>query len=156
MEIRQAALKDFNVILKLKLESKEEEKKINPSLKPIQDVKKHYGEYLHNDLSSEWRAVFVAEENNTMLGLAIGKIYRTLKVAGYERSGYISNVYIKKEFRRKGIALELVKEVIKWFKQKGATNITLELYKNNSAATSLYHKMGFTDHCIKMKKKIEN
>ncbi len=156
MEIRQATIKDFDGILNIKLEAKEEEREFNQFLKPVRDVKEHYEKYLRNDLSSEWRAVLVAEENSKIIGLVVGKIYRTLKISGYERSGYISNVYIRKEFRRKGIACELVEEVIKWFKQKEATNITLEIYKNNKPAIDLYHKLGFIDHCIAMKKQIGN
>lgn len=155
MEIRKADLKDFDELLKLKLESKEEERKFNNSLKPVQDVKDYYEVYLRNDLSSDWRAVFVAEENNSMIGLAVGKIYRTLRVAGHERSGYLSNVYVKKEFRRKGIGLELTKEILNWFKQKGSTNVTLEIYPGNTAAVGLYQKFGFKNHCFIMKSRIE-
>ncbi len=156
MEIREATIKDFDGILNIKLEAKEEEREFNQFLKPVRDVKEHYEKYLRNDLNSEWRAVFVAEDNCKIIGLVVGKIYRTLKISGYERSGYISNVYIKKEFRGKGIACKLVEEVIKWFKQKGATNITLEIYKNNKAAINLYQKFGFLEHCITLKKKIDN
>lgn len=154
MEIREATIKDFDEILKIKLEAKEEEREFNQFLKPVRDVKEHYEKYLRNDLASEWRAVFIAENNSKLIGLVVGKIYRTLKISGYERSGYISNVYIKKEFRRKGIACKLVEEVIKWFKQRGATNITLEIYKSNKAAISLYHKFGFLEYYIMLKKKI--
>ncbi len=152
MEIKQASLKDFDEIIKLKLESKEEERDFNRNLKPVEDVKMHYEKYLRNDLSSEWRVVFIAEEEGTIVGLVVGKIYRTLKIAGYERSGYISNVYVKKKSRRKGIGLKLVEKVVEWFKQKGATNITLELYKDNDAAVNLYQRLGFKEHTIIMKK----
>ena len=66
MEIRKAAPEDFDEILILKLESKEEERKFNQFLKPVPDVKKHYEKYLSNDLNSKWRVVFVAEENNAI------------------------------------------------------------------------------------------
>ncbi len=155
MEIRKADLNDFNELLKLKLESKEEERKFNNSLKPVEDVKDYYRTYLRNDLGSDWRAVFIAEDNNSMIGLAVGKIYRTLMVAGYERSGYLSNVYVKKEYRRKGVAFKLTKEILKWFKQKGAVNVTLEIYPDNTAAEGLYKKFGFKNHSSIMKSRIK-
>ena len=79
MEIRQATIKDFDEILKIKLEAKEKEREFNQFLKPVRDVKAHYEEYLRNDLSSEWRVVLVAEENSKIIGLIVGKIYRALR-----------------------------------------------------------------------------
>jgi len=154
MEIKKATMDDFNEVLNLKLESKTEERKLNEELEPVEKVKKHYEEYLKNDLQSKWRAVFVAIEDNQIIGLATGKIYRTLYVCGFERCGFISNVFVKKEFRKRNIAKKLIEELIKWFKEMKATKLSLELYENNIPAINLYHKLGFKNYSIKMRKNI--
>jgi len=152
MEIRKATMQDFEEVLKIKLESKQEERSINKELKPVEEVKEYYKGYLRNDLSRDWRAIFIAIENNKVIGLITGKIYRTLKIAGYERCGYISNLYVKEEFRKKGIAEKLVEEATAWFKRKGAVKISLEIYEINDKAVNLYHKLGFKNYSVKMKK----
>jgi len=154
MDIRKATMKDFDKVLKIKLESKEEERKFNNELEPIEKVKTHYEEYLKNDLNNEWRAVFVATENNKLIGFVTGKIYRTLYVSGFHRCGFISNVFVKKEFRKRKIAENLISELVNWLKKKGATRLSLELYENNTPAINLYHKLGFKNYSIKMRKKI--
>ena len=97
MEIRKATMKDFEEVLKIKLESKEEERKFNDELEPVEKVRGYYEEYLENDLSSEWRAIFIAIEDKQTIGLITGKIYRTLYVCGFQRCGFISNVFVKKQ-----------------------------------------------------------
>ena len=154
MKIRKATIKDFNVLLKLKLESKEEERRFSEELIPIKKAKQHYKEYLRNDLKSEWRVIFIAEENNKMVGLIVGKIYRTLRVAGYIRCGYISNLYVKKGFRKRGIAQKLIKELVGWFKRKKAKKVTLDLYEKNIKAINLYQKLKFKKYFVKMTKRI--
>ena len=154
MKIKKATIKDFDEVLNLKFASKIEERKFNKKLMPVNKAKRYYKEYLKNDLTNRWRAIFVFIKNKEIVGIVVGKIFKTLKVTGYERCGFISNVYVKKEYRRKGIAKKLIKEIIGWFKKKGATKISLELYKDNIAAIKLYHKFGFKDYTIKMKKKI--
>jgi ribosomal protein S18 acetylase RimI-like enzyme len=154
LNIKKATQKDFNKILKLKLESKEEERKYNDELEPVRKVKKHYAEYLKNDLKSNWRAVFMAIEDRQIVGFATVKIYRTLHICGYERCGFISNVFIKKECRKQGVAKKLIDQIIKWLKENDATKVSLELYQGNIPALNLYHKLGFKKYSIKMKKKI--
>lgn len=154
MEIRKATMKDFEEVLKIKLESKEEERKFNDELESVEKVKKHYEEYLKNDLNSEWRAIFIAIEDKQTIGFVTGKIYRTLYVCGFQRCGFISNVFVKKQFRKRKIAEKLIFEMIDWFKKKNATQLSLELYENNVPAINLYHKLGFKNYSIKMRKKI--
>jgi len=154
MKIREATLKDYEELFLLKLESKKEERKWNKELRPLKEAKKYYSEYLKNDLESKWRKVFVAIEKSEIVGLITCKTYRSLYVLGYKRFGYISNIYIKKDFRRKGIAEKLIKKATSWFKQRKAQKISLELYEKNKPAINLYHKLGFKNYSIKMRKKI--
>ena len=60
-----------------------------------------------------------------------------------ESYGYITNVSVKKENQRNGIALSLLNKCIKYFKNKGYNRIDLEVYKNNKKAISFYKKNNF-------------
>ena len=48
MKIRKATTEDFDEVLKLKLESKEEERKFSKELQPVKKVKKNYFQNLLN------------------------------------------------------------------------------------------------------------
>ncbi|HLC96095.1 MAG TPA: GNAT family N-acetyltransferase [Candidatus Nanoarchaeia archaeon] len=154
MKIRQASQTDFETILALKLKSKQEQRKWNNSILPVKSVTRIYKEYLRKDFSDDWRSVFLAVEDTEIAGMIIGKIYRSLRVVGFERIGHISNLYVTKKYRRTKVAQKLVARLNSWFKSKKAHKVSLELYEKNLPAIRLYRKLGFKTYSIKMHKKI--
>ena len=52
----------------------------------------------------------------------------------------ICNIAVREEFRRRGFASELLRELIRRFENK---KVFLEVRSKNTAAISLYEKMGF-------------
>lgn len=55
----------------------------------------------------------------------------------------INYIYVKEEYRKKGIATKLLQELIKENHDK--ENITLEVNENNQNAINLYKKLGFIE-----------
>ena len=86
------------------------------------------------------REILFLEENNEIIALACLK----------KEENKICTLYVKEEYRNKGIGTELINSV-------DNPNIYLWVYKNNKRAISLYEKLGFTnveetDTRYKMKK----
>ena len=59
--------------------------------------------------------------------------------------GYIGNIAVKPEYRRQGIADELISAVINKAKSEKLAFVTLEVRASNSAAIGLYLKHGFKE-----------
>lgn len=78
--------------------------------------------------------VLCVSENQRIIGL----------ISGYfaEGEGDITSVAIDENFRRKGLATALIKELIKSL-PKNTENIFLEVRENNFSAIALYKKCGF-------------
>ena len=57
--------------------------------------------------------------------------------------GYITNVAVSPDFRRRGAARLLIAELIARAKEKGLAFVTLEVRESNLAARRLYEKNGF-------------
>ena len=55
----------------------------------------------------------------------------------------ITNIVVRKDFRKKGIGNELLTELIKLAKENGKEKITLDVNNTNLAAIKLYEKNGF-------------
>lgn len=51
---------------------------------------------------------------------------------------------VKREYRRKGYGSALLSMVIKHFRDIGFTSIDLGVFESDTAARSLYDKLGFT------------
>ena len=56
---------------------------------------------------------------------------------------YITNVVVSPQFRRRGIAEALIKNLMDVTLSEGAEFLTLEVRKSNAGAIGLYSKMGF-------------
>ncbi len=63
-------------------------------------------------------------------------------------------VYIKPEYRMKGIARQIIQYFTYWSKNNKVAYIELKVCKSNNKAIELYKKEGFTTDKIVLKKKI--
>jgi ribosomal protein S18 acetylase RimI-like enzyme len=72
--------------------------------------------------------VWIGEDNNMMTGL---------------KSGFIYDIFVKEEYRGKGIGKTLLEKAESYCKEKGYSKILLMVAVNNSAAMNLYDRMGF-------------
>ena len=86
--------------------------------------------------------IFVAEdENHAFLGyLWIGE--GSNMMTGLKH-GYIYDIFVKEEFRGKGIGKILLEKAESYCREKGYSRILLMVSVNNETATRLYSKMGF-------------
>lgn len=58
--------------------------------------------------------------------------------------GYINNVAVRPEYRRRGIAAALISLLIEQARAIGLAFMTLEVRESNAPAIALYEKLGFT------------
>ncbi len=147
-------MEDFEPLFELKIESKVEEQEFIKSDIRVEDVKDHYRGYLEEDLKSEHRAVFLATLDDEMVGMIVGRIYRALKVVGYERRGSVSNLFVRDEFRQRGYGKQLVEALTDWFRSREVSGLTLSIYRENTVAREMYQRAGFEDQLISMYKKL--
>lgn len=84
-------------------------------------------------------------------GLQIIKYMPQCVESGVE--GYICDVFTLKEYRRKGIQTNLIKECIKFAKQNKI--IKLKLSSDNPEAIRIYQGQGFEHDKLTMKRKIK-
>lgn len=57
--------------------------------------------------------------------------------------GYITNIAVTDQYRKRGVGTLLLKKVFSFARQKGLSFVTLEVRVSNSRAISLYEKQGF-------------
>jgi GNAT superfamily N-acetyltransferase len=82
---------------------------------------------------------FVWEEEGAVIGNA-----SLLPVTGYPHRWVMANVVVLPKERRKGIGRLLVNRSIEYARDRGASEIILQVDHDNVGATSLYHSLGFS------------
>lgn len=76
-----------------------------------------------------------------LAGVVLASRFLSLKVAG--EALWIEELYVKPEYRRRGIAGRLVETVLDWAEDQGFKGVELEAYHMNTGASVLYRSLGF-------------
>ena len=98
--------------------------------------------------SHPWSKQSLAEslENENSVFLAAYEDGKLVGYAGMEvivDEGYIFNVAVSEDYRRRGVGYALVRELVTCGMKNSLCFITLEVRESNSAAIALYSKFGF-------------
>lgn len=114
-----------------------------------------------NSFSDPWsKESFKDELKNNVANYLVGCIDN--RVVGYVGAwfildeAHITNVAVKPEFRRQGIANKLIIEFINLAKINNIESITLEVRVSNIAAQTLYKTFGFIEQGIRKRYYADN
>jgi ribosomal protein S18 acetylase RimI-like enzyme len=151
MEIREATIADFDCIKGIKLKAKESERTYNKSLKPVTKAREEYFRYLKDDLANKDCVVFTAIDGDEPVGIVTGRIYNTLPIRILPRKGHISNLFVLPARRHEGIATELIRQSLDWFKKRKIRQVHLGVFAENHGALGMFRKLKFRESIIEMK-----
>ena len=71
-----------------------------------------------------------------------------------EEFGYISDLYVKKGFRKMKLSSKLYAESKEMVQEKGMKYISIAMYPDNKSAHSIYKHWGFFDYHLDMRRKL--
>ena len=82
--------------------------------------------------------MLVVEFNDVIIAYIVWRYYSS------ENIGHLLNIAVTEDYRRKGIAKQLVAEMISSLKNTKASSCFLEVRESNEVAQSFYKEMGMT------------
>lgn len=130
----------------------------NPELREheIKDEKmgESYRKFLESKIGSENGTVFIAREGSELAGYTLIFIKDEIPIYKNKKLGYVSDIYVKKEFRNMAISSALMEKATEWFRKKGMNFVAIPVSPDNKIAYAIYKKWGFIDYRIDMRKKI--
>lgn len=162
MQIRTAIIDDIKIVVDIWTGFLDEHDRIvtgrNPLLKDMNarndEACAMYGRFLKSNIESQDGRVLIAEEEKKIAGYSLGYIKEEIPIFKMKRYGYISDLFVKKEFRGQGISAKLVDAMVRWFKDKGVEYASIGFYADNHEAHEIYRKWGFFDYKIEARKRI--
>lgn len=96
---------------------------------------------LRESFKNPWNLFCVAEEEGNLAGYGAACV-----IAG---EGEIQRIAVLPAFRRRGLGRELLEELERALKEKGAGAITLEVRSSNVPARKLYISAGFREEAVR-------
>ncbi len=133
MEIKRASVNEAGLVAQLAIQMWE-----NNS---VEGLEKDFVDYMNNG-----GAVFLAWNDNTVIGFAQCG-FRHDYVEGTKTSpvGYLEGVFVEVNYRRQGIARELVRACQMFAKEQGCTEFASDCELDNVESLQFHLKMGFEE-----------
>ena len=154
MNIRTATIQDLTVIQELNHELFLTDNRHNDLYTewPYSEVGEQYFRQCIED--SNTLLSLVAEDKNEVIGYLNARI-QARNSAYLGRRAEIENMYVRDEFRSKGIGKLLVEGFKEWAKKKGAARLMVEAFTGNHGAIKFYKNQGFSDYANMLSQVVE-
>lgn len=149
MEIRKANQEDIKLIIENRMELVGSICKTNVNAQ----FEKNTCEYLCRYMNTSNLICWLAMEKNQIISIAMLCIYEVMPTPSnfLGKTGLLLNVFTHEDYRRKGLATELIKRTIADAKALGVGKITLHA---SPEGKYVYDKLGFTQLSMEMALKI--
>lgn len=170
--IRKAKVKDLDSVVKLWDQFQHDHDKIvidgDRSFAYYSKKKKcsskDFRKYAKKHIYSRNCKLIVAEDNNDsnnsnnskskLVGYSLLEVKKGIKVFCADIYGYYGDLFVKKEYRGKGVSSMFKDEGRKWFKERKVKYVALTVNSQNTYAHQIYKHWGFKDYHIEMRMKI--
>ena len=125
-------------------------------LRPGRDAWEDYLSDLRRRLTADNGFFLVAEVNKEIVGVLAGYAHKAgdcLVASEFDRSAYISDLFVQSEWRRQGIGAALMREFERSMLEKGLQWMTVCVKSKNKTARQPYQKYGFEDYEVILTKR---
>ncbi len=162
MELRQATLEDVEIIVKMWVEFMEyhkniieKEPRLAASLEKIPDATRPFAEWTKKNILGENSKINIAEVNGEPAGYSLISIDDNVPIFKINKIGHIRDLFVRKQFRGRGISSKFRDLAYEWFKENGITQVKLNVYPQNDHAHNIYKKWGFFGFHLEMRTELE-
>jgi ribosomal protein S18 acetylase RimI-like enzyme len=150
MITREATEQDLEILLTFEQGIVSAERPFNSTLI---DGEIHYYDLSHF-IKSPDATLIVVEENDEIVASGYALIKQTEKnYYKFESYAYLGFMYVKPEYRGKGINKIITDGLISWAKSKNISEVRLDVYAENESAVKAYEKAGFEPLLLTMRLK---
>ena len=133
-------------IVELWIELTDFHKEISPYFARSEDAATHFEDHINEWISKGDTQVLVALYNNIVVAYSIAEVLNRPPLFKERTFGFISDLAVKSEYRRKGIGGKMLEKMFEWFKSHNLQRIHLQVVPQNEVACSFWKKHGFCEH----------
>jgi ribosomal protein S18 acetylase RimI-like enzyme len=118
-------------------------------LRPGREIRQDYTADLCERLAADHGVFLVAEANGRIVGVLAGFAHEAgdrLVDAAFDRSAYISDLFVDEGWRRKGVGSALVRAFEQIMRANGLQYVSVCVKSRNTTAHEAYRAYGFEDY----------
>jgi ribosomal protein S18 acetylase RimI-like enzyme len=154
MKIKQATPSDVQAIVNMERKLLQYHALKNKYFKPAPDAEEKFEKYLRGLIGEKDAAVFVAQENGKLVGYLVARVLEDPPVLKIRRKGVITDIFVERGYRKRGIGQKLTERALKWFRKQNLQFAELSVYVKNTSGKIFWKQMGFENHMAIMRKEL--
>jgi ribosomal protein S18 acetylase RimI-like enzyme len=141
--VRRAGIADLATVVELRIALLKEHA-ANPLYRNLRpDASARARRLFAAQLRSPNEVIFLAEQQNSVVGILRCMHASSLPLLSPSAHGYISSVYVRPAARRHGVLHALLDAAMRWCKARGLTEIRLHTAAENDVANAAWQALGF-------------
>lgn len=158
--IRKALIGDLDELLDLWMEMMAEHEAFDARIRMAPGARSAYRAYMSYHLSQSESYVSTAiergvgaqcdEADRQIIGFCLAAVNRNLPMFLPPHYGYLSDIVVRKDFRRSGVGAALVDDIKGWFREKEVLSVQLQVYARNDGAEAFWQAQGFDAFYVRM------
>ena len=103
----------------------------------------HYEKWLTRLLHKERSVFLVAEEEEKLVAFLAATVEPEISIYSLQEFAFIHDIWVEPEYRKKGIAQQIIKLTVERFQEMGIKQIRLDTVAANESARQLFKSYGF-------------
>lgn len=107
-----------------------------------------YAKYLARKFSEKSTKLIVASTEGRLVGFMLCLLSPNVPVFKEKTLGIVSDVYVRPEFRKRGITKEMLKVGLRWFHKNKVATVQLSVAAANLEARAAWGQLGFKPHMM--------
>ncbi len=120
------------------------------------DVRQKWSRYLRERFAEIRTKLIVAEEDGRIVGFMLCMLEPNVPVYKEKNIGVISDVFVKEERRRKGLAKKMLDTAVAWFRKNRVRTVRLNVAADNLEARAAWRMLGFEAFMIDKRLDLED
>ena len=110
------------------------------------DMRTGYEGHLREAMAAKDTEVLVALEKDKVVGYVMAMIRKSSPAWKREKYGYIEEMAVTADYRRRGIGTQILEKILDWFRSENLDMIELSVGAKNKVGYSFWKKHGFRDY----------
>ena len=111
-----------------------------------------YARRLYDKLDDPYARLLVAESQGDLIGFVLGMIVDLAPdMFEQEVSGFLADIFVKADYRHRGVGRSLVKSLEAWFAERGVRHYEWHVAAHNASALAFWRAMGGEAMMVRMR-----
>jgi len=148
--VRAVRTADEAAILELARQEMHAHEALDPRFRLRKDAVDRYALYVRGRVRDIDSNVFVAELGGVVVGMGIGSVRKQESFFEVQRYGYISDLVVSAEHRRRGVGRALFDRITLWCRGLGVGVLRLHVASKSEAARAFWKSVGARDYLVEV------